>query len=420
MNLKDRLKILHKKKQPVIKNHSPEISTRLDMVFNPRTAFGKQVPPVTLEQLVGGEKLITKHGEVFIKESIENHLCLQEIDIEALIGLQKLFKKGADNYSIEKTLFLDTETTGLSGGTGNYAFLIGAGFFQHDSFVVKQFFLTEYQFEKAMLELLESLLHQYPHIITFNGKSFDAPLLINRAVLCRIDTCLQKAAHTDLLHLARLLWKSKLDSLTFSSIEKGIFRYIRTRDIHGSMIPETYFAFQRHGRTTELKQVFQHNLIDVVNLVRLYIEIAKRFHYPSKYPSTKFAAARCLFDKDRAKAVQLLESILDQQDAPEEIYQAKKLLASHYKSNRQYNQAVRHWKDMISLMPEAESTPFIELAKYYEHVTKDFHKARHMMQLLDSFSFAFDESMNRRKTRIEEKYNKCQMFNLSSSRALSF
>ena len=420
MNLKVRLERLNKNKHEVTKNHDSETRYRLDMVLNPRTVFQKQFHTAALKQLIGGEQLITEHGEVFIRDSVAHHLCPKGMDDEACMELQGLFNKNADNYCLDKTLFLDIETTGLSGGAGNYAFLIGVGFFQHDRFLVRQFFLTEFKFEKAMLELLEGLLELCPHIVTFNGKSFDVPILINRAVLCRINTRLQDAAHTDLLQMARILWKRQLNSLTFSSIEKEIIQYTRDQDIYGSMIPETYFAFQRHGHTAELKQVFHHNLIDVVNLVRLYNEAANRFHYPYRYPSTMFAVARYLFDKDRAKAVPLLESTLFQQSSYDDIYQAKKLLAFHYKAKGQYNQAVSLWKDMISLMPNAEMTPFVELAKYYEHVAKDFHKARHIMHLLDSFSFTCDDALNRRKQRIEEKYIKCQRLTLSSSRALSF
>jgi tetratricopeptide (TPR) repeat protein len=226
--------------------------------------------------------------------------------------------------------------------------------------------------------------------------------------------------HTDLVYPARILWKGKLDSLRFSSIEKEIFQCTRTQDIAGSMIPDVYFAYQRHGRTENLKEVFQHNLMDVVNLVMLYQEVANRFCYPSRYACTSVAVARYLFYRDRDKAVSILESGLNRPDCLNNVYLAKKLLAHHYKAQGRYNQAVQHWKDMISLDPKAELTPFIELAKYYEHVAKDLHKARHMMHLIDSLSFSYDKALENQKQRIEEKYKKCQRLALSSPRALSF
>jgi len=419
MNLKDRLKLLHKKQNPTAQSYSSDIRSRLDMLLNPRTVFKKQAPAAFLEQLTGVQMVTTEHGDVFFRESIES-LLTHKLDDSACKQLQGILTKDRAAYDLEKTLFLDTETTGLSGGTGNYAFMAGAGFFERGSFVVRQFFLTEYQFEKAMLHTLESLFNQYPHIVTFNGKSFDVPLLINRFVMCRIETCLHNIAHTDLVYPARTLWKGKLDSLRFSSIEKEIFQYTRTQDIDGSMIPDVYFAYQRHGRTENLKEVFHHNLIDVVNLVRLYQEVANRFCYPSGYSCTSVAVARYLFDRDRDKAVAILESGLNKPDGLNDVYQAKKLLAHHYKAQGRYNQAVQHWKDMISLDQKAEVTPFIELAKYYEHVAKDLHKARHMMHLIDSLNFSYDKALENRKQRIEEKYKKCQRLALSSPRALSF
>ena len=279
----------------------------------------------------------------------------------------------------------------------------GAGFFQNDRFVVRQYFLKQYNAESRMLESFEELLTHHRHIISFNGKCYDMPLLINRFILCQKQTCLAELSHTDLLYPARILWRGRLNSVTFSCLEKEILKKKRSDDIPGWMIPSIYFNYQRQGETDTIKRIFNHNRDDIVGLMLLYRELSLRFILPDQHKSTSFPVARYLFEKSPEIALTLLESTVNDPYNSEDAYQAMKLLGQYHKKQGDYDQAHSYWKRMTYLNPRAELTPFIELAKYYEHKAKDLIKAQEIVNYALSFNFPLDNDICYRQKRIERK-----------------
>ncbi|MFO0617697.1 MAG: ribonuclease H-like domain-containing protein [Polyangiaceae bacterium] len=172
-------------------------------------------------------------------------------------------------------LFLDTETTGLMGGTGTVPFLIGLAYFdeEHDSFVVEQMLLRRFGEERPMLAHLAERLARASFVVTFNGKSFDVPLVRARAVMNRLPSSgkesLSVLPHLDLLHVARRVHGGWLGSCSLRSVEEHVLGHVRYDDVAGSDICAAYFHFARTGDEYALGGVVEHNLTDVLAMVAL-------------------------------------------------------------------------------------------------------------------------------------------------------
>jgi uncharacterized protein len=173
-----------------------------------------------------------------------------------------------------KWLFLDTETTGLSGGTGTYAFLIGLAWWDSGGLQVEQFFMRDFHEEHSILHELSVRLADRPVLVTFNGKSFDWPLLENRFTMTRAIAIPRLAAHVDLLHPARALWKLRLGSVRLVELERHVLDasklgWHREEDILSALIPQHYFDYLRGGPAAPLAAVVRHNQMDLRGLAAI-------------------------------------------------------------------------------------------------------------------------------------------------------
>src|SRR5271155_3828962 len=177
-----------------------------------------------------------------------------------------------------KWLFLDTETTGLAGGTGTYPFLVGIAWWDAGGLQVEQFFMRDFSEEHSLLHELAARLADRPVLITFNGKSFDWPLLENRFTMTRTISTPRLAAHLDLLHPARALWKLRLGSVRLVDLERHVLDaprlgWHREEDIASSLIPQYYFDYLRGGSADPLVGVLRHNQMDLRGLAALFGKI---------------------------------------------------------------------------------------------------------------------------------------------------
>src|SRR5258708_3130611 len=173
-----------------------------------------------------------------------------------------------------KWVFLDTETTGLAGGTGTYAFLIGLAWWDAGALQVEQFFMRDFGDEHAILHEVASRLAERPVLVTFNGKSFDWPLLENRFTMTRSIPVPRLAAHLDLLHPARALWKLRLGSVRLVELERHVLDaarlgWHREEDVLAALIPQHYFDYLRGGPAEPLAAVVRHNQMDLRGLAAL-------------------------------------------------------------------------------------------------------------------------------------------------------
>ena len=209
-----------------------------------------------------------RHGNAQV--ALARHACAREV---ALLALDPTLA----DVDFSRALYLDTETTGLSGGTGTLPFLIGMAWFDEGRLVVEQLLLPRPGLEAPMLARLAERIGQASVIVSYNGKSFDWPLLRTRFILNRIAAP-GLPPHLDLLHCARRVFKARLGSVRLVYMEQELMGFERVDDIHGALIPETYLSFLR-GATpgSTLLPIIDHNRSDLVALPALLGEIARRF-----------------------------------------------------------------------------------------------------------------------------------------------
>lgn len=201
-------------------------------------------------------------------------------DAEVLPRLLRAPREAEAPADSKRWLFLDTETTGLAGGTGTCAFLVGLGWWERGGFRVEQLFLRDYDEEHAVLLALAERLEERPVLVTYNGKSFDWPLLETRFRLTRQIEPQLPRVHLDLLHPARQLWRCELGTARLAEIERLVLGLERGPDVLSDLIPQMYFDFLRGGSPEPLVPVFEHNRRDLVGLATLARHLARLANAP--------------------------------------------------------------------------------------------------------------------------------------------
>ncbi len=280
----------------------------------------------------------------------------------------------------EKLVYLDTETTGLAGGTGTCAFLIGIGTLDGAQFVVRQFFLRDYPEEKAVLHALAEILGTFDGLVTYNGKTFDVPLLETRYALARLKSPFGRLAHLDALHPSRRLWKLRLESCRLTDLESAVLKIEREGDVPGSEIPGIYFDYLRTGDARGLQPVFYHNALDVMTLAALTVELARALGDGGAStldsPVDLFSLSRIYETAgSRAQSVATCQRALSG-GLPEEI-EARALyqLATQYKRERRHELATETWLELSRRTSDLALEAFKELAIHYEHHRRDLEGA---------------------------------------------
>src|SRR5437764_756355 len=235
----------------------------------------------TIAKLLGATIAGTKYGSHL---SIRNWYATPECPEAAPAALDLLCrtpdadrtkKWRAAAADLEKWLFLDTETTGISGGTGTYAFLIGIAWWDSGGLQIEQFMMRDFSEEHSVLLELAARIAERPVLVTFNGKTFDWPLLESRYLMTRSIRVPQLAAHLDLLHPARAVWKLRLGSVRLVELERQVLDiprlgWHREDDVPSSMIPQFYFNYLRGGSPAPLAGIVRHNGMDLRGLAALF------------------------------------------------------------------------------------------------------------------------------------------------------
>jgi hypothetical protein len=237
----------------------------------------KPHPPASafVENVISGEVVETGKGRHFETERLwERHRRHGSVGIPDLAELpadllSELSEGAISSSHPTRWAFLDTETTGLAGGTGTYAFLIGVGSIDSSGFRLRQFFMRDYGEEASQLARLAEYLSQFDVLITYNGKTYDQPLLETRFRMARARHPFSRMEHLDLLHGARRLWKLRLESCRLVDLEYRILGVERQGDLPGELIPYCYFDYLRTQQAFQLVPIFHHNAIDILTLACL-------------------------------------------------------------------------------------------------------------------------------------------------------
>ena len=321
-------------------------------------------------------------------------------------------------------LFLDTETTGLT-GAGTIAFMVGVAFLDsnlshtgsREAFVVRQFFLRDHGDEPAMLFLLSQLLAQRKGLVTFNGRSFDLPLLDTRYVMNRLDGLvgdLRDRPHIDLLPPSRRLWRSRFTSCALSSLEENLLGLNRDQeDIPGWAIPGLYLDYLRSGDAREMRRVFYHNQVDMLSMATLIGRILRHFTQPrpDDHPLDLLSLGRWQmalgYTAEAEKNLQLAATL----DLPLSHYhQTLHLLGALLKRANRRLEAVPLWQQ-IAVTSFDDISAHVELAKAFEWHFEDLQSAHHWtreaLNLSESWDSGRDNLLNEellhRLKRLERK-----------------
>jgi len=282
------------------------------------------------------------------------------------------------NLPLSKFAFLDTETSGLSGGTGTYAFLVGVARFIDEQFVLQQFFMRDPAEEPALLEGIANFLAPCQALVTFNGKAFDAPLLSTRYKLHYIPVPYQGYSHLDLLPLARRLWRDRLESRALKYLEEHVLGLKRSsEEVPGYEIPWLYFDYLRTGDARPLGGVFYHNAMDVVAMAALLAHMNDMLQNPYEgkvQHGLDFVALGKLFEDlgHWDEAARLFERGLESQLDAADFGLAVKRLSILQKKRGDMGEAIRLWE---AAAEHGHLYAFIELAKHYEHKERDVKSA---------------------------------------------
>ena len=311
-----------------------------------------------------------------------------------------------ENLAAERILYLDTETTGLA-GAGTVAFEVGLGWLAEDGFHVRQLVMRDYPEERFLLDEIVRMAENFDVICTFNGKTFDLPLLKNRFIMNRIRTdCLDKP-HIDLLHIARRVWKLRLQRCNLTNLEEALLGIPRVDDLPGALVPERFFSYLKTGDFHLLDDVLTHNEQDIVSLQNLLCHMCRMYENPEQLR----------FDEDVYSMGVALDRFRHTEEA-RRCYQlaggamhaaSQSRLAQSYRRCGEKEEAVRIWQGMISRR-EGGTAPYIELAKYYEHTAKDYEAAldvvRQAMIRLSEPTLFEDTAVQEERNALQYRYER--------------
>ena len=280
----------------IVRNHRPSAVPTVDMgrggssdppaKVDAPVSMAVDAPDHTRAALALGGALVERaDGAVIVvdreyrADQVHGHTPIGEIASTITEGLDAMklmaqawpSAKGIDG----RLLFLDLETTGLFGGAGTQAFLVGCASIEGTSIRVRQFLMPGFEHERAVLSELEAWAKSQGTLCTYNGRTFDVPLIETRFMYHRVPCPLDGVPHLDMLHAARRLWRQRPvgvgpdpddSSCSLGVLEKHIAGLHRVGDVPGYEIPSRFFSFVRNGDPGPLEAVLEHNRLDLISL----------------------------------------------------------------------------------------------------------------------------------------------------------
>ena len=365
-----------------------------------------------LEQWINGKQVENEEGSFFLacrSVSSDHRHGISPLSNNQEMNRSVYAQAGNDrrleSFDPRKALYIDTETTGLTGGTGTVAFLIGAGFYTDAGFTVKQYFMRDFHEEKAMLKSFLELLSRFESLVTYNGKCFDIPLITSRLILHRLKDEITAYPHFDLLFTVRRLYKRRLTDCSLGNVENQILAFRRENDVPGFMIPDIYFRYLHSGNGEDLAGVFRHNFLDILSLSALTLHTAEVYRDPCSVLSTEqdWFSLGIAFERMNlnSQAARCFKKVLEYESSAAIHFETRLRLGMIYKRNRQWDLAIQEWQKMIQTGVFSVQ-PYEELAKYYEHRSRDYMAAiRWVTMAIDRLQVLTDLRSDSRKSVLE-------------------
>jgi hypothetical protein len=353
---------------------------------------------VAIEDLVPGQFHTTSHGRCFVAEetyALSHHHGDLPLSSFRELSSEVVAQVGQDetlaDLDLGRVCFLDTETTGLSAGTGTMAFIVGFGFFADDSFEVRQYFLRDPGDEPAMVEALLERLPTFEALVSFNGRAFDVPIIENRFILARVAPPTRDMLHLDLLHPARRLWRYALSSCALTSLEREVLGVLRQQaDVPSGLIPLLYRDYLRTGDARDMRRVLYHNRIDILSMVTLAVRLCQTFADPWNTEKAEerrdlssgelYALGRWYTGEGRVKeAERAYRAALRLRSESDLALRGRTLreLALLLKRDARRDEAFPFWQQLALESAENASgvAAHVELAKYFEWTVGDLVRA---------------------------------------------
>lgn len=318
-----------------------------------------------------------------------------------------------------RTIFIDLETTGLSGGAGMVAFLVGCGYFDLGAFQVRQFLLTSHAGERALLAAVAEFFEDADLIVTYNGKTFDVPVMETRWLFHRMEPRLDGVPHFDMLHPARRLWRHDEQGCRLSTLERTLFDVQRAGDVPGMEIPSRFFRFVRSGDPCPLEPVLEHNRIDLVSLAAVTaraMTLAREGHDACRDCAEALALGKIF---ERAQHVARAEACYRcAAESPEPAVrgEASYRLAVRLRRERRFADAAATWRQLVALteprsmrrgfLGELRQVAVEALAIHHEHRAKDLAGARELALTALDEAGARSDAVRYRLARLDRKLAK--------------
>ena len=387
-----------------------------------------------IEEWSDGQVVENEHGPHFeMERHWASHRRHGSADIGALAELPATLLDAIGGGEIPESsptrwAFLDTETTGLAGGSGTYAFLIGVGRITADGFRVRQFFMREQHEEKSLLDALASHLSEFDLLVTYNGKTYDQPLLETRYRMNWLTPPFARLPHLDLLHGARRIWKLRFENCRLSFLENQILGFEREGDLPGEMIPYVYFEYLRRQEAGRLVPIFHHNAIDILTLGCLTAIVPSAFRGADAESLERLGLRRgeemlgigrwLLAAGDNERGLALIERAVKRGLRDDLAFRTLWDIAQVEKKRGGVDRALEALRELAGCKNDYRVKSLVALAKHYEHMDRNHARALEFtLEALkhqesgarDQWSGArgqgsgVSEELERRKARLEKR-----------------
>ncbi len=369
----------------------------------------------------------TPEGNYLIKETIyrpgdlHGRFSFAALDLDRPLSYDSFScPPGEGTFSLHDIVVIDTETTGLSGGVGTVPFLVGLGYFKDDSYVVRQHFLPDYSeehgFYKYMFDDLPGDM-----MVSFNGKAFDLPLLVNRFLIQRTGSDFFSRKHLDVLFTLRRFFRLKLPDCTLKTAERTLLEFERLNDIPSEQIPQTYFNYLQSGETSEIYQVIKHNIWDIVSTMGVMVELERYIENADKLEKLSDVDSWAIgrFHLQRRDYDRAFSSFSRSEGVGSEFHLKNLFQASLIcKKLSDFETAFGYWEMLSESYNSHYFFALEEMAKAFEHRTKELDKALsccqravettyQLSQLQDEGDFeSWQTRFNHRLSRLQTKLSK--------------